>query len=118
MWTYFQKTGELADEGGEIVATGYSGHGEGRNNPAMEGVKDVGPIPAGSYAIGSVRDTETHGPVVMPLAHLAGDTFGREGFLIHGDNTRHDASQGCIILPRTVRQAIAESADRMLKVVA
>lgn len=117
MWTYFSKTGELADAEGQVVASGYSGHGAGRNNPAMQGVVNVGPIPAGTYAIGSARDTEAHGPVVMPLVMVSGESFGRGGFLMHGDNWAHDASEGCIILDRPARLRVAESADRVLKVV-
>jgi hypothetical protein len=30
----------------------------------------------------------------------------RAGFLIHGDNQSHDASNGCIVAPPACRQAI------------
>lgn len=43
-WTCAQKTGELQQDG-EHVATGYSGAGEGKNNPKMQSVRNVGPIP-------------------------------------------------------------------------
>jgi len=46
-------------------------------------------------------------------------TFGRDGFLIHGDSVRHpgDASEGCIILPRRFRERIWTSEDTDLEVV-
>lgn len=118
-----QKAGELwrfADGVLTKVADGYSGHDAGRDNPAMESVPDAGPIPQGTYAIGDMRDTEAHGPCVMPLAMMAGDSFGRAGFLIHGDSIAHpgQASLGCIILPRPVRIQIGQSDDRVLRVVA
>ncbi len=54
----------------------------------------------------------------MRLAPVPGtQTFGRDGFLIHGDNRRHDASQGCIILDRAARDRIGNSADTRLNVV-
>jgi hypothetical protein len=43
-WTYKQSTGEL-DHNGAAIGAGYSGHGAGLNNPAMQNVHDVGPIP-------------------------------------------------------------------------
>ncbi len=46
--------------------------------------------------------------------------FGRDGFLIHGDNMamNHTASEGCIILGRPIREQIADSADRVIVVTA
>jgi hypothetical protein len=47
------------------------------------------------------------------------NTFGRSGFLMHGDSTQSpgSASQGCIIMPRPVREQVWNSGDRDLKVV-
>jgi len=50
------------------MGTGYSGLAEGKNNPAMERIHDVGPIPRGSYTIGPEFQSEKHGPVVHKLA--------------------------------------------------
>jgi hypothetical protein len=119
MWTYDQLSGALG-KGGQRVATGYSGFGEGKNNPAMENVPDAGPIPRGVYDIGPMHDTATHGPHVMALTPESGtNMFGRDGFLIHGDSVQNPgtASHGCIILPRTVRDQIAASGDRQIQVV-
>ena len=120
-WTYTQSTGEL-QQNSKQRATGYSGAGEGKNNPAMEHVRDVGPIPRGAWTItGPPSDSRSHGPYVLrlePAAETA--THGRDGFLIHGDSKAHpgSASQGCIILPRAVREEIWHSGDRDLEVVA
>ncbi len=45
--------------------------------------------------------------------------FGRSGFLIHGDSVSHpgEASEGCIILDRNVRETIANDDDKYLVVV-
>jgi hypothetical protein len=119
-WTYFQKSGELAQDGNKI-ATGYSGAGAGKNNPEMQDVHNVGPIPQGDWTIyGPPVDTNTHGPYVLKLtAAPKTETFGRSGFLMHGDSKEHPgtASQGCIIVPRKVREQVWESGDRDLKVV-
>src|ERR1700752_4354059 len=41
-WTYAQKSGELQQDG-KPVATGYSGAGAGKNNPALENLPNAGP---------------------------------------------------------------------------
>ena len=120
MYTYSQSTGILT-RNGITVGQGYSGHGAGRNNPAMQGVRDVGPIPRGRYTIGPPFDTapSEHGPHVMRLMPVPGtDTLGRDGFLMHGDNEKHDASEGCIIMPRGVRDAVSANGDTDLTVTA
>ena len=94
-----------------LLAFGYSGHGEGLNNPAMSHVKNVGPIPAGLWDVladAAYRST-TLGPMVIPLKPLpTTETYGRSAFRIHGDNQAGDksASEGCIILPKPVRKMI------------
>jgi hypothetical protein len=47
------------------------------------------------------------------------DTFGRAGFLMHGDSGAHpgEASEGCIIMPRNVREAVWTGGDHELEVV-
>ena len=120
-WTYAQKSGELQQDG-KPVATGYSGAGAGKNNPALENVPNVGPIPQGDWTIaGPPVDTPDHGPYVLKLQPAAStETFGRSGFLIHGDSKEHpgSASHGCVILPRAVREQVWNSGDRELEVLA
>lgn len=120
MWKYKQSTGELFNAGGDIVTVGYSGAGDGKNNPALQHVHDVGPIPRGLYRVGGIVPNLEHGPLALELEP---DRFnamsGRSGFLLHGDSVAHPgaASHGCVILPRAVREAIDASADRALVVV-
>jgi hypothetical protein len=119
MWTYQQADGKLF-RGDELVGQGYSGFGEGKNNPALENVADVGPIPRGRYHIGPPEDTAAHGPHVMRLSIEPGTvSFGRDGFLIHGDSCVHpgSASHGCIVVERSVRDLISGSGDSELQVV-
>src|SRR5262249_55584633 len=100
MWIYEQKSGRMSRDG-VLLATGYSGLDEGKNNPAMQDAHDKGPLPRGRYTIGRPVDTAAHGPFVLPLTPDPANTmFGRSGFLIHGESKQHPgkASIGCIIL--------------------
>ncbi len=125
MWTYVQKTGELLRDG-RHEAFGYAGFDDpisaqqGKNNPDLQTVHEVGPIPIDKYSIGGHEDTLKHGPCVLPLTpDPANQMFGRDGFLIHGDS-KHEtgtASRGCIIMDGPVRNDIAESGDRSLEVI-
>ena len=65
-------------------------------------------------------DSPRRGPLCLRLEPARGtDTHGRSAFLIHGDSKSQPgtASEGCIILPPTVRAAISASNDRDLEVV-
>ncbi|MFZ5503511.1 MAG: tlde1 domain-containing protein [Pseudomonadota bacterium] len=123
-----QSTGQVtrvdANGNSTVLGTGYSGHGEGVNNPDMQNVEGVGPIPQGRYEIGPQQDNitgeGTRLPGSMRLTPLEGtDTFGRDGFIIHGDNARGDqsASKGCPILNRNIRDQIANSDETVFRVV-
>lgn len=115
-WTYDQSDGSLY-QNGAYAGQGYSGTGEGRNNPLLQNIVGVGPIPRGEYKIGLPRKHTTLGPIVMNLDPVGHDALGRTLFRIHGDNTKGDASNGCIILSRPLRKWIADSKDRVLYVV-
>lgn len=121
MFIYSQSTGKLC-RNCEYLATGYSGKGEGKNNPAYQQVPDVGPIPQGNWKIVSLTIPNTpHGPYVLRLEPAPGTKlFGRDGFLIHGDSIQHpgEASEGCIIMPRAIRETLWQSGDKDLLVVA
>jgi hypothetical protein len=123
MWIYEQSTGKLSHAGQPVEECGYSGFEDGKNNPALQDKVDLGPIPRGHYTIGPVEFADTdgpHGPFVLPLnPDPANEMFGRCGFLIHGDSIAHAgcASHGCIIFPRAIREAIAQSGDPELQVV-
>ena len=121
MWTYVQSTGDLLQDG-KRVDTGYSGCDEGKNNPAMQAVHDMGPIPQGTWTIiGPPFGTTEHGPNVLRLEPVVGtNTFGRDGFLMHGDNVHFPgtASKGCIIMAPNTRLSVWASQDLKLDVVA
>ena len=119
MWSYQQSTGELLAAGGTHVGDGYAGHGAGRNNPAMQAVHNVGPLPCGFYTISPAHDHPKLGPLTMDLIpDTDNEMFGRDDFRVHGDNATHDASEGCIVLDHGVRLQVANSPDRRLLVIA
>ena len=120
MWFYVQRTGQLYRDR-EIIGVGYSGKAEAKNDPAKQSAHNEGPIPCGQYSIGDPHDSHDHGPFVLPLAPaMDNQMFGRSAFLCHGDSLKDPgtASDGCIIMTRKVRETIAASGDRELRVVA
>jgi len=102
------------------VGTGYSGQGTGLNNPNVQNVPNIGPIPQDNYGIGPQWNSPNTGPGVMNLTpQNSNNTFGRTDFQIHGDNPCgcQSASQGCIVLPPNIRNQIGGSGDNELRVV-
>ena len=106
--TYSVRTGEYREDG-VLCAIGYSGTHGMKNNPDYEHVAGAGPIPRGRYLIGRAIHSKRTGPVVLPLRADGHDAYGRSAFQIHGDSIRSpgNASSGCIVLPRPVRENIA-----------
>lgn len=85
---------------------GYSGTGAGRNNPSSQGQANIGPIPQGSYSVGSTYNSSRTGPNTMILTpnastsqNITGSGRDPNSFRIHGNNASNDASHGCVILP-------------------
>lgn len=128
-WKYCQKTGFLPHNG-ILVVVGYSGNGEGFNNPALEHVADVGPLPCGRYKIvGPPFNHPKHGPYCL---HIVPDketrkkilAYGRDpdSFLFHGKplppRDINSGSEGCIcVSPAEKRSYIYQSGDADLEVV-
>jgi len=122
MWRFSQARGTITSAAGAVIGTGYSGHGPGLGNPAMQSIRDVGPIPQGKYSFGELVP---HDPVVgeyaIPLIpDPANVMYGRLGFWIHGNDPQndHNASEGCVVLPFSVREELWQSADHDLEVTA
>lgn len=117
-WKYSQSTGSLKLNGTE-VAVGYSGKGGSKNKPAKEGLKNRGPLPKGEYRIKAPRTSARTGSYVLPLEPKGHNALGRTDFQIHGDSRSNpgNASNGCIVVSRSVREKIWESGSRKLIVV-
>jgi len=122
MWRYVQRTGRLYNKDNNF--RGYAGHGVGVNNPEMQNIKNVGPLPVGRYTIvGPPFHHPRRGPDCLRLdPHLDNHMYGRAGFLVHGDRIGRVgemlASEGCIVLHRLGRLKLWDSADHLLEVIA
>jgi hypothetical protein len=130
MWTYQQIDGKWLRANGTLLAIGYSGAGDGKNNPDMQNVENVGPIPCGKYTMELIADdagnpidhkdakgTTLHAPVIRLIPDPTNEMFGRVDFLIHGDNGLGTASLGCPVAARFARIAMWSSMDHDLNVV-
>jgi hypothetical protein len=117
-WVYSQATGVLKHNG-KFVSKGYSGDKEYKNKPSMQGIANKGPIPRGMYTIQSPRHSNHTGPYTLPLVPKGHNALGRTLFRIHGDKASDpgNASTGCIILGKTIRQKIWNSSDHLLEVI-
>jgi len=122
-FTYNSSNGVLS-RNGEQIGVGYAGHGAGLNNPAMESVHSVGPLPRGRYTIGEFVDRPHVGKFAAPLTpDPANVMYGRDGFFMHGMNEQdamtgsHTSSDGCPIFIIPIRKQVAASGDTDLLVV-
>lgn len=124
-WTYEQSTGRLIAPEGTLVATGYAGgncgnNPEGKNNPDMQDQHGIGPLPEGRYTFTQHVDHAHLGPfTIILIPDDANEMFGRADFRMHGDSMNHPgcASEGCIIMPRHVRETVFASDDHTIEVV-
>lgn len=105
--------------GRALMYRGYSGHGEYINDPDAEAKVARGPIPRGVWKMARAFRHKNLGPLAIPLSPVGHTAYGRSEFFIHGDNNlrNRSASQGCIILPRFVREAIDARFGAALEVV-
>ena len=120
-WKYEQLTGRFLDPEGDLKGVGYSGQLPHVNDPDAQSVHDSGPIPAGKWqAVELIPESTSHGPFVIRLEpYDSTETFGRAGFMIHGDSIKipGHASHGCIIQSRDVRELFWASPDHDIDVV-
>jgi hypothetical protein len=123
MWQFEQLTGKLSKDGILVSPDCYSGRWpDGYNNPAMEAVPDVGPIPCGLWTIGAPYEDGKLGRYVMDLTPAKGTvTYGRSLFRMHGKPLPpadiRSGSEGCICADYVTRQRVYQSADTQLTVV-
>jgi hypothetical protein len=106
---YQQATGKLYDDNNDLIGIGWAGHQAGRNNPQMQDIKDVGPLPVGKYVINDPINSPKLGPEAFSLMpDSSNKMFGRSAFYIHGASITNPAmsSDGCIVMPRPTRDLI------------
>jgi len=122
--TYSQATGHIKcvdNATGKVVAegNGYAGYGHGKNDPDMQNVGYVGPLPRGDYRMGPTLDRKKTGPMTIMLMYIGGaEPFptnrAKDMFRIHGDSKKHpgDASEGCIVQGGDVRKKITNGCGK------
>lgn len=118
-YTYERATGKWTQLD-KLLGYGYSGNGEGLNNPEMSNVKSIGPLPKGWYTIGIAYHNKTKGELTMNLTpDKDNEMYGRAYFELHGDNKlmNRTASDGCIVLARMLRDLISRSKIVRLQVI-
>lgn len=124
-WIYSQSDGRTFRPDGTLACIGYSGFESGKNNPALEGVIGVGPLPRGTYTIQNPHESDRTGPLTLDLvpdpatrAHILALNRQPDSFKDHGDNLSHDASHGCVVTPHAIRVEMRNSTDKQLVCVA
>lgn len=109
---YSQTSGLVTDDEGNTIAKGWAGCGIGKNQPGMQAVPSVGPLPRGIYSVSDWHNHPRLGQMVARLIQTEGEAFGRNDFFIHGpskDPKRFgQESQGCIVIPRPGREKVFE----------
>lgn len=130
MFTYHQRTGKLEHDRLGLIGFGHSGDPEagGMDNPAMQNVKSVGPLPVGDYTIGPPEDRPQHtGLYSLALTPWPKNVmFNRGSFYIHGGRVGQAlgvGGQGCIEIGPLQRWAVGGAVlgpqrDTHLRVVA
>jgi hypothetical protein len=124
-FSYGQKSGEIAyhtEDNVQIIGTGWAGNHAGKNNPDMQAVPKIGPLPEGTYAIGPPFEHPKTGPFSMRLSPSdENKMFGRDGFLIHGPakDPEHygQESMGCIVAARGIREEINRLGSKIMVVI-
>jgi hypothetical protein len=127
MLKYSQSTGIMTRDELQL-ARGWAGQHAGKNNPDMQKVRGVGPLPRGLYTIGPWEETHGHlGPMVAALHPdpendmLADDGHERTAFFIHGPSQGANYGQesmGCIVMLRADRSSVKNSGETRLQVTA
>lgn len=120
-WRYSQSSGMIVSLALHHWEKCYAGKGDGKNNPILQNVHYVGPLPRGDYKIiGPPFDDPHMGPKILGLSPMPlTQMFGRTGFFMHSDSLSHPgaASEGCIVTSLQLREIIWDSGDHVLEVV-
>ena len=121
-YTYSQSAHRFsgtAYDGSWIDTTGCcSGQsGSCRNNPSCQCQISVGPLPQGTYTLGSMFTFKGMPYCYELYPSSSNNMCGRSGFLIHGGDCSGNPSEGCIVIQdQNTRYKIKSGAS--LKVVA
>ncbi len=124
-WKYEITTGKLLyPYTGKVLWQGYAGgncgkNPEAKNNPDFIKVAKTGPLCPGIYTFGTPVAQSHLGPFAIPLTpDPNNEMYGRGDVFCPGDTTPSgNAREGCIIMPRWVRDQMWASKIHTLEVV-
>ena len=124
-WVFESSTGKFYTPDGSLESSGYAGGNcgrnmEGINNPNMQNIPKVGPLPEGLYTRGKlIPESHLGKDAIELIPDPSNEMFNRSDFYLHGDTEKpHCASEGCIIQPHPARMKFNASDDDKIKVVA
>jgi hypothetical protein len=92
-----------------IDAKCYSGRGQSKNNPNDQCIANKGPLPRGWYDIDQGYNHRKLGNPTFNLKQQPGTNMCmRDLFRIHADSAAHpgDASDGCIVCDKAIREQV------------
>lgn len=118
-WTYIITNRHFLRDGVYQFSARYAGAPGYKDQARYQCLKNKGPLPSGTYRIGSPYLSSGTGPSTLPLLPEPDNNMcGREAFLNHGDSLTSpgSASKGCIVIARSYRERIWQSRDRWLVV--
>jgi len=89
-----------AYDGSNIDTTGAccGQSGSCRNNPSCQCQVSVGPLPQGTYTLGSMCTFKGMSYCYELYPSSSNSMCGRSGFLIHGGGCSSNPSEGCIVI--------------------
>lgn len=95
----------------EFLGCGWSGNGNGKNNPEMQHFVGIGPLPRGIYKmIDPVKHPRLGYFAIKLMPNSENEMFGRNDFWIHGPSlsafNHGQESKGCPIADRLLREKI------------
>lgn len=95
-----------------VLGPAYAGNGACLNDPDKTWVKNHGPLPTGTYAIGAAIDQPYGvGEFALPLTPDPSNVmWDRGSFFVHGDNPamNHTASDGCVVCSMMIRSIVSK----------
>ena len=130
VWTFNQTKGWLDKDGILVSKDCYSGFMEGFNNPSLEMVEGVGPLPSGPWKIyGPPKNDPKLGEYVLTLTPATSSfrarivAMGRDpdSFRCHGKPMPpadiNSGSHGCLCADKVTRTRMYQSGDTDLEVI-
>ena len=117
MWVYSVTAKTLWKNTGDVVTTRCSsGHDGAKDISQLDDMKDIGPIPRGTWQVLNGFDSVAIGAKTIPLLPLDHAAKKRAGFTLHGNMVKMSQANG-IAMPLSIRNKIDKSKDKTILVI-